>query len=426
VNLQKHLGVTLGALGVLPDQKIGVACSGGADSVALVHLLAGTRRDFVVMHVDHGLRPDSSLDAEFVQGVAHELGLAFSMRTVAVAHGDSLEAAARESRYAALRAMASDAGVDHVLTAHTVDDQAETVLMRLMRGATLDSIAPARGIFLRPFLDVTRAELREWLLANGIAWRDDPTNEDPRFERNWVRRTLLPLILERRPGVVDVLARTASRAREDQAVLDSLAADVVEAALVDDVGLLVPNIAVFPTAIARRVIRMGCRSVGADPSDHDVDAVLLARHTLCGQVDVWRLGDGMAFLRAMRILPEPVELPERGELVCEDWGFRVRVGPPSTPWRWRVDVPGVPLEIRSRRPGDRVSTRAGTRKVQDVLVDAKIPRPLRDLVPILATPDGPIAVLGHNASTTSASSVRVVDVEPLEGSWSRELAWMGT
>jgi tRNA(Ile)-lysidine synthase len=402
--LAERVGETLHGLGVDADAPVGVACSGGADSIALVHVLAG-RRNLTLLHVDHRMRPDSSSDADFVRDTASALGLPSDVRTLADVPRD--EAAARDARYQTLADAARERGLRFVLTAHTSDDQAETVLLRLMRGDTLDAIAPVRGIFVRPLLDVTRAELRAWLVANDSAWREDPTNTDTRFERNWVRHVLLPQLHERRPGVADVLARTAGRARDDALALDAIAAGIVAAAPSDDVGIFVPDVGRFPSAVLSRVIRVACRRLQHDPSGREVDAIrTMSAHVRAGEIDVWRLDDGLAFTVVPFPVPDPVAVPRDGLLESAAWGVSIRT------------EPGSRLRLRSRLSGDRVRTRAGTRKVQDVLVDAKVPRGLRPLVPILADDDGALAVVtGH------LQSAPVMGAEPFRQTWSRAKVW---
>jgi tRNA(Ile)-lysidine synthetase-like protein len=223
-----------------------------------------------------------------------------------------------------------------------------------------------------------------------------------------VRHVLLPQMRERRPGVDAVLARTADRTRDDAVALDAIAAVVVAQAPSDDVGVFVPGTDELPAGVSSRVIRAACRRAGHDPSAHDVDAIVAMRsHVRCGPVDVWRLDDGLAFTRLPLPVPEPVELPASGLLDSAPWGVSLRTEPSAR------------LRIRSRRDGDRIPTTAGSRKVQDVLVDAKVPRRLRPLVPILADDDGAVAVVGGRVR-----SARLMGAEPYRQTWSRQRAWI--
>ncbi len=248
------------------------------------------------------------------------------------------------------------------------------------------------------------------------------------------RNLVLPLLRERRSGIDEVLARTAVRAREDEEALSSLADEVLARAQVDDVGILLNSLDLGgqPPAIRSRVALRALRRLGADPSHTDIDAILsgmLTRHQ-CGPVSVWSIDGGLAFIREPVAVPEPVLLDQHQSLGA--WRIRVRKATTADtpPWRWRCTVPGDAsnLKIRSRRPGDRVLTAAGTKKVQDVLVDAKVPRPLRDLVPILASEDEPLAVVGltHRPQEPATVNHDVIDVAPSSTSWSRGVVWSRT
>ena len=224
---------------LVPGDLVLVACSGGADSLALAAALAfeatsaGWRAGAVV--VDHALQAGSAEVAAQAAQRLCALGLdPVDVVTVEVAaSGDGLEAAAREARYAALEAAADRHGAVAVLLGHTLDDQAEQVLLGLTRGAgarSLSGMPATRGRFRRPVLGVTRAQCRESALAQGLTWWDDPMNEDPAFARVRARRALVDLERDLGPGVTAALARTASLLRDDADHLADLA-DAAVAAL---------------------------------------------------------------------------------------------------------------------------------------------------------------------------------------------------
>ena len=209
-----------------------VACSGGADSLALAAALAfeapaaGCRAGAVV--VDHALQPGSAQVAADAARSLRDLGLdPVEVLTVEVtASGEGLEAAAREARYAALEEAAERLDAVAVLLGHTLDDQAEQVLLGLTRGAgarSLSGMPASRGRFRRPLLGVSRAQCRASVRAQGLEWWDDPMNEDPAFTRVRARRALADLERDLGPGVTAALARTASQLREDADHLDALA-----------------------------------------------------------------------------------------------------------------------------------------------------------------------------------------------------------
>lgn len=222
-----------------PGRRVLVACSGGPDSVCLLESLHRLRRLFrirlEVFHFDHGLHRESGSHAAYVKRQAERLRLPFHLRRADTrpARGESVEAWARTARYAALTQSAGEAGADLAATAHTTDDQAETVLLGLVRGGGLEALAgidpvgsvPPLGFrVVRPLLDTSREEVEAFCRAIGLRPREDPTNRDPRFLRNRIRHRVLPE-LERRldRGVRATLARTAAHVRADARYLQALA-----------------------------------------------------------------------------------------------------------------------------------------------------------------------------------------------------------
>src|SRR5262250_3360433 len=208
-----------------------VGVSGGADSVALLHLLSNLAEDWRlrlhVLHVDHQLRMESADDADFVRALGARLGVPVDVATVTVERRSSLEAAARAARYAALEACAARVGAARIAVGHTADDQAETVLMRLVQGAGVRGLAgipPVRGAIIRPLIEVRRSALESELASAGLSWVDDASNRNPKFLRNRIRHELLPLLADSyNPEVKAALARVASLARETVGALDRAA-----------------------------------------------------------------------------------------------------------------------------------------------------------------------------------------------------------
>lgn len=275
-----------------------IACSGGADSLALAAAAAHlqTRRQHYpaglsAIVVDHGLQPGSAAIAEQVVTRLADLGLAASSaRVQVVGGGEGLEAAARAARYAGL---AASAGPDaHVLLGHTLDDQAETVLLGLARGSGVRSLAGMaphvefNGVtFARPLLGLRRAETvqacRDW----GLTSWDDPMNSDPRFARVRVRQRVLPLLeAELGPGVATALARTAALARVDADELDAQAAVRTPA---PGAELSVQLLAESPPALASRVLRNWLLGCGVpEPSSQHVAQVWTLVDDWHGQVGI--------------------------------------------------------------------------------------------------------------------------------------------
>ncbi|WP_306367441.1 tRNA lysidine(34) synthetase TilS [Nocardiopsis sp. CC223A] len=262
------------SLAPLPaDTAVLVACSGGADSLALAGAVAfaaprlGLRAGAVT--VDHGLQEGSAERAEKVAAVLSGLGLdPVSVRTVEVTGPGGPEGAARAARHTALAAAAAEHAPAVVLLGHTLDDQAETVLLGLARGSgarSLAGMAPRNDHLLRPLLDLDRATVRAACTAMGLTPWEDPHNADARFARSRVRHETLP-VLERTlgPGVAAALARTASLLRADADALDSLAAGLRSRARTEE-GLSAAVLADAPEALRTRVLRGAAIDAGCPP-----------------------------------------------------------------------------------------------------------------------------------------------------------------
>jgi tRNA(Ile)-lysidine synthase len=217
-----------------PGMRVAVAVSGGADSVALLRALVEAAPEIglvvSVAHVHHGIRgAEADADADFVAGLAAEHGLEFRRKDVdapmaARAKRETLEEAARNLRYAWFGELLALGAVDAVATAHTLDDQAETVLHKLLRGAWTEGLsgihpvlAQPRGAILRPFLGVRRAEIEAWLSRIGQPWKEDATNADMSYTRNRLRHELLPVLAAFNPQIYGHLANLAMLARDEEA-----------------------------------------------------------------------------------------------------------------------------------------------------------------------------------------------------------------
>jgi tRNA(Ile)-lysidine synthase len=233
---------------------VSAAVSGGADSLALLGLAARAGLDVVAVHVDHGIRSGSHREAQVVEDAARMFGAAFESRSVEVREGPDLEARARVARYSALP--------HGVLTGHTMDDQAETVLMNVLRGAALDGLTGMRpdpgGRVRRPIISLRRSETEQLCAAFGLTPVRDPMNEDPRFRRNRVRSEVVPLLCEvAGRDVVPVLARQAANLWGDAEILDELASAIDPT----DVRALRQA----PVGLARRAVRAWLRTTDTFP-----------------------------------------------------------------------------------------------------------------------------------------------------------------
>lgn len=256
---------------VPPDRMVLVACSGGPDSLALAAVSANLDRSVGAVVVNHGLQQDSAAVAQAAAASCRTLGLdpviVVPARPTAASGGP--EAAARRARYAALEQAADEHDAAAVLLAHTLDDQAETVLLGLARGSGVRSLAgmPAqRGRFRRPLLGHRRSELAAALAEFGLTPWLDPHNDDPHYLRVRVRQTALPVLEEvLGPGVAEALARTAALARDDADALDLAA--TAQRARIAAAGWPVAELAALPRAMMTRVLRAELLATGAAAED---------------------------------------------------------------------------------------------------------------------------------------------------------------
>ncbi len=251
---------------------VAVGCSGGADSTALLVLAADAGLDPIAVHVDHGLRDGSEHEAEAVAAVAARVGARFHARRSPVGTGPNLEARARTSRYDALERARIELRAEVVLVGHTADDQAETVLLNVLRGAAgagLAGMARQRDRVVRPLLGMRRAETRAICDTLGIGVFDDPMNHDAEFRRVAIRRDVLPMLSAiASRDLVPVLARQADILRSESEYLDALAI----AAWPDTDPPTAGALAALPVVLARRAVRAW---VGAPPpSSREVDRIL--------------------------------------------------------------------------------------------------------------------------------------------------------
>ena len=406
-----------------------VAVSGGADSVALLHALrslANRRYRLAVAHLNHGIRGKAGEeDARFVRALARKWKLKYvcgrvDVPALARQRGISIEMAAREARYDFLARTAKRLGAAAIATAHTADDQAETVLLKLLRGAGpagLAGIPPetkAAGVrVVRPILNASRRDVIAYLQRHKLAWREDETNRDRGFLRNRVRHELLPL-LERgfNPKIRAVLARTADILRAEDDWMNAAARKVMDrAAARKGHALRWDSLRDQPLALRRRAIRIWLAREGVPVGNVDFDMVdrvdrwigrKSPRLSLPGGWEIRRTGQTLSVGPVCTRIPKPfrIRLAVPGTTTIPELGLRIttklapgvakdRGGKPGQwpaqaslaldAWRRRA------LYVRSWRAGDRMTPfgLAGTKKIQDIFVDAKIPRGERGLIPLL-------------------------------------------
>ena len=458
MSLAERVRRTIRKHGLMPaGDLVLVALSGGPDSVALLHVLLDLQShgDLIVAavaHFHHQLRgADADDDEAFCRELASTRGLPFEVgrgdvRDAARKAGRSIEDMARELRYDFLHSAADRPRADAIAVGHTLDDQAETFLLRLVRGAGsrgLSGIRPRAGRVVRPLIEISRAELREYAHQRGLVSREDPSNRDVTIPRNHVRHELIPYLeREFNPDITHVLAREASLARADEDRLQheaiELASTIVlsttdETTEIDAVALRSLDRA-LSSRIALRALTN--RSHGRFVGSQHVDEILrLAEEPHGTSVDLpgqraTRRGDVIILGRpSPRIrggdpgransFRFPLSIP--GEVTLDNQGWAVsahRVDAFNPPGGFgpahgvevaiAADPVALPLAIRSRRRGDRFRPlgMGHRKKLQDFLVDRKIPREIRDSLPLVVdSQDRIVWVVGESV----AEDFRVTD-----------------
>jgi tRNA(Ile)-lysidine synthase len=391
-----------------------VAVSGGADSVALLYSLAALadtwRLRVHALHVDHGLRADSARDAEFVRGLAERLSVPVEVATVTVERRGSLEAAARAARYAALAASADRIGAARIALGHTADDQAETVLMRVLQGAGLRGLAgipPVRDRMIRPLIECRRADVVAELRRRGLEWVEDPSNADPKFLRNRIRHELLPWLCESvSPEIADGLVRVAAAARTTVGALDRIAASELERfATFGDCAVTLPvaSLRALPRDVAAEVVRQaatrlgsraplrawahrGLRRILATPPPRKAFRIGAVTLEVSGPRLRLALGTLPPLTTHALTPPGRLALPEVGLVLEATLHDAPAYAIPDDSARVAFDADLLPgeLVVRPRRQGDRFTPfGSAERKLKDFLIDAKVPRWERHRVPVI-------------------------------------------
>jgi tRNA(Ile)-lysidine synthase len=428
--LERKLKLALRKMGVSLSDTLVVGVSGGADSTALLHALARWRELFsslprvIAAHLNHQLRgAEADADEEFVRQLAQRLNLPCvteRMDVAAAAKGKNLEATARRLRYEFLQRVAYNKFASTICTAHTLDDQAETVLLRLLRGAGtkgLQGIHPMLALpdkrrVLRPLLQVTRAEVEAHCAHYQLAYRTDSTNVSPALARNRVRHEVLPLLRSFNPQIAQVLARTAALAAEDEAALAALETQALQEALCADDSLDLKVLRKLPATLQRRVMQAWIHRHEALPlaAGHLAALAALANVYQSGRTielpHDWRVRREFDRLRLWR-KPVPPRLPmERTRLpVNEPVVFHayeltlhppmtrqaaeeiLQANPPAFSCLLAPRLAGQTLWLRTRQWGDayQIGSHSGPTKLKNQMHHLKMPLSQRDTLPLLVT-----------------------------------------
>ncbi len=405
----------------LRGMRVLIALSGGADSVALAAMLAEAREAFALTlfaaHVDHAIRPESAEDAAFCEALCRRLDIPLCTVRVDVPAearraGEGLETAARRLRYAELRRIRAEVRADCIALAHHMDDQAETVLMHLARGAGPEGIGGMRAVsgdLCRPLLGLRKAQLIAYLEARGLSWREDATNRVPDTPRNALRLHGIGELEKCYPQFVRAVARYAQSAQIESDFVGEQARDFLESSSTATPFVRWLDLSEAPhRAVLRRALRALC------PEEADFDQIG-ALEALCGaakgKLDLgkdWfaeRAGRRLYFVpkRPPQIAPVPLSLD--GETALP--GIGSVAAEPCAPTPVRDDPARQVLDaealegavLRTRRPGDRIRPLGcGDKLLSDYFIDRKVDRPLRDAVPIVAIGSRVLWVVGHGVS----------------------------
>ena len=380
---------------VRPGEPLLVLLSGGGDSICLLDVALRLDARVSALHLNYGLRNGADADETFVREHCEQLGVPLNAERVELPEGGNLQERAREARYTLAERMAER---DYA-AGHTASDQAETVLYRLAvspGSRSLHGMAPRRGRLVRPLLAVTREEVRGYLRARGLEWREDPSNADRRFARARVRHDLLGALREIGPAAERTIAETAWQLREEADLLEG----AVEAAL-DELGggpaVSLAALREHTPAVRRLVLReLAGRAApsGAGPtslSRRDAAEILALGERGTASLD---LGGGLRAVAEYGTLrftsaeepkpPAPAPLPVPGRARFGDWEIEAE---PDSPCDVSVSaaslVPGA--TVRAWREGDRMRPLGlgGTKTLQDLFTDRKIPRALRHTLPVV-------------------------------------------
>jgi tRNA(Ile)-lysidine synthase len=368
--------------GLLPaGTPVLVLLSGGGDSVCLLDVALRLEARASALHVNYGLRPGAEEDEAFVRDLCSRLEVPLHVERLELPDGGNLQERARDARYA----LADSLAVGDYAAAHTASDQAETVLYRLAvspGSRALLGMEPRRGRLVRPLLGVTRSEVRDYLRARGLEWREDPSNADRRFARARVRHDLLEALRTVGPAAERTIAETARQLREEAEVLDAAVAETIEE-LGGGPAVSLASLREKPPALRRLVLRRLAGDRPVPESILDLDDRGTKTLDLGGGLRAIAEYGTLRFTRAREeAVPDPVELTVPGHARFGDWEVEARLGGAG-----EVSVSGLGpiLTVRAWREGDRMRPAGlgGTKTLQDLFTDRKVPRALRRTLPVV-------------------------------------------
>ena len=458
MNMDDLSGTLQDACGLKPDDRLILGVSGGPDSLVLLHAMVNLGYRPLVAHLDHGLRPESAQDAIFVAGQAQILGLSYHGKRVEVAAiawetGQSLEEAAREQRYRFLFDLAKQEGAEAVAVAHNADDQVETVLMHLLRGAgaaglsgmqmrTLPNPWSDSIPLIRPLLGVWRSEIEAYCRAQALTPLTDPTNQDQNFLRNRLRHELIPNLQSYNPAVKIALTQTAEILRADRALheelMDGVWGAVVRRQGEGHLGLDRRGLIEQPLALQRMLLRRAFSVLRPASRDLDFEGVqraleAIAKDGASAKEDwaggLYLLAEGEVLwiaawgsdppmdwpqlvpdYKLCLELPASVDLGQGWRLTAEQIigvdDIRERALSNADPFQAWLDAErtGAELMLRTRRPGDRfqpLGMQTGSQKLADFMINVHLPERARAGWPLLCRENEILWVPGFRTANAS-------------------------
>ncbi len=443
-----------------------VGVSGGADSVCLLHVMNALKEEFsltlTAVHIDHKIRgAEAGRDAAFTKELCKKLGVSFIERSVSVpelakSEKISLETAGRLARYRCFHAIRDEIGAQSVATAHNRNDQAETVLMRILRGAGISGLAGIRYVrpdgVIRPLLDVSRAEIEAYCLENDLPYCIDSTNLEDDCTRNKIRHLLLPMLeKEFNPNILGTLSVLVANMREDGDFIDGYASRLYRrignpSPKEEPVVLDIESLRMLAPSIATRLLKMAAQKVmGGEylvSRQHWtavrqlLDKETGAKVTLPQGLSVTVRYGWLAFEAAPETEPEAAPMPAPIEIACGNsysfgvWQIRfdeAEIGQNVKKNQMVLDsekLRGMRLVLRTRRSGDRIAVFADGRekKLKNFMIDQKIPNHIRDTLPLLCSDDQVLAVIGCRVAEPYKGDIKqrrglVITYDTTDESW---------
>ncbi len=412
---------------------IGVGCSGGSDSLALLHYLAKHQEKFdievVAVHVDHQIRENSWYDADFVKDIAKQLGVRFykfrvDVPKLAKEKNKGIEETARDARYGVFKTLISKGVVDKIALAHHIQDQAETILMHIFRGAGLAGAkgmeAVSNKIYIRPMLNTSKEEILNYLAENHLDYCEDYTNEDNSYNRNFVRNVILKEATSRWPNAIASIVNFGKAVKEDDAYINKQVYD--DAVMVEGKAVKIPaSYFLYDMAVVSRIIFKALKSIGVTKDIERKHLYAIEELAMKGEngTKLSLPNDILAvkeydYLTIYNKEKEVVSFEAEfkcGEFTVPNLGKLIvkRVKDFEGQDGLLLDFRKVPKDAkwRFRQDGD-VFTKfgGGSKKLKSYLIDKKVPARLRDNIPVLASGNEVYAIAGIEIS----DKVKVEDV----------------